>query len=95
MHLLKPDLKGTEIEICSGGIKKSGEGYPLLCMSEDIAAQYWFDAASKLIKSRKPKAARIIESPKVERFQITIADWRQSQRVADDRIVVVSRIILE
>lgn len=95
IHLLKLDLKGTEIEICSGGVKKSGEGYPLLCISEESAAQYWFEAASKLIKSRKPKLARIVESPKVEKFQITIADWRQMQRIADARYVVTSRIILE
>jgi len=76
--------------VCPGGIRSEGEPFPALCISENVAAVLWLQAAAQL--AGKSKTLYWRTPPELQSFQMTEADARQTQRVVANRYVIYSRM---
>lgn len=106
----EPDeaLEATDIfDTYSGGVRKKGAPIPALYASKETAIEEWLralydvavewgpPAAMSLVVLKEPRPKyRWIEKPVLDRYQITMADAKQTHRLTEDRFTVMSRVAL-
>lgn len=79
--------------VCSGGECGSSDPSPLLCVSEDLAISEWLRVASGYVNNGSTLVW--LYKPEIIKFQITITDTKQRQRIANDRFTVKSKFVVE
>lgn len=81
------------IVICSGGQKTSEDAYPCVCANEDTAVRLWKEAIADYAKGKKGYLHWRVR-PVMKRFHMTIADERQTHRIAGIFYTVYSRLLI-
>lgn len=81
--------------IVSGGTLIDGEP-PALWLTEELAVKHWHGAmlSALMTTDTKDKTLIWVEPPKVEKFEITIADAKRTHRLAQDRFIVMSKHVI-
>lgn len=94
LHTLDKVLEDgdRQIELCSGGERKLGKPLPALYADPSDAIDAWLYSARTLA----PRRSRFcwVSRPRLDTYQITMTDAKRTHRVAADRHVVTSTLIL-
>ncbi|MEJ0093812.1 MAG: hypothetical protein WDN46_10315 [Methylocella sp.] len=81
--------------VCSGGRLIDGD-MPALYLNESLAVAAWLEAVEKELGPALPqKNLTWVDSPKIEWFQVTIADRRNTHRIVADHCTVRSKLVID
>jgi hypothetical protein len=80
------------VEMCSGGSRKASKPglIPAIFLDADDAIISWRIHLSAYLRSTRVAQFKFLESPRLERLQITEADRGMQQRIVADRFGMVS-----
>ena len=89
---IRDEPRGDGWAMASGGPLVKGEPRALY-ITEDLAVDEWMQAMLRSFVGEKTSEMDLIwiERPRLERFEITIADAQRTQRLAQDRYIVLCR----
>lgn len=88
-------LHQSELLICSGGeIESEASQVPMLCLTKEIAIEAWFFAARKALTAANHLIGWDAGKMNLDTWRITIADARQTQRVAASRFSATAKITM-
>lgn len=81
--------------VVSNGELLNGEP-PALWLTPELATKRWHDAMLNaiLMIDTKDKTLIWIDAPKLEKFEITIADAFRTHRLAQDRYIVICKYVI-
>lgn len=89
-ELPKPDLT---LHLSSGDrIGSPIDAAPALCLNRELAAKLWYETARDALRKAGVGAWKLHEKPIMDLWRITIADARQTHRIAAARFSVVGTI---
>ena len=81
LHLSSGDRIGSPIDAA-----------PTLCLHRSLAAKLWYETARDTLRRTGIAGWKLQEKPVMDLWRITIADARQTHRIAADRFSVVGTI---
>jgi hypothetical protein len=80
------------ISITSGGLRVERDVEPALYASRNLAVANFQREALAILRERAPAAIAFVDGPHIDKWHITVADSRGTQRVAEARFSVTATI---
>jgi hypothetical protein len=83
---------GEQVETASGGELKTPEKPPGLYLSRELAVASWYRCTAEMLREKDPATWRVIGNVNVDKWRITVADEKNTHRIAEDRYSVSATV---